>query len=147
MTVVVALDDSEFASVVADHAVSEAERRSAELHVLHVFQLPWSLYVSYGAPPIDAEKIRRYQLDRVWSIVDPVIEKCSQPVKKVELEGYPPDGVLTYASDVDADVIVVGSRGLGDFRSMMLGSTSHKIIQGADCDVLVIASHVKTDAA
>ncbi len=147
MTVVVAFDDSEFAAVVADHAVHEAERRGAELHALHVFQLPWSLYVSYGAPPIDAEKIRRYQLDRVWSIVDPVIAKSSQTVRKVELEGYPPDGVLAYAADVDAEVIVVGSRGLGDFRSMMLGSTSHKIIQGATCDVLVVAPHTKSDVA
>lgn len=147
MTVVVALDDSEFGPVVAAHAVREAERRNAELHVIHVFQLPWSLYASYGAPPIDAEKIRTYQLNRVWGLVDPVLADCSQKVTKVELEGYPPDCVLAYSADVDAEVIVVGSRGLGDFRSMVLGSTSHKIIQGASCDVLVVASGSKRNAA
>lgn len=147
MTVVVALDDSEFAPIVAAHAVGEAERRKAPLHVLHVFQLPWSLYASYGAPPIDAEKIRDYQLNRVWSLVDPAIGGCSQEVTKVEMDGYPPDVVLGYAVDMHAEVIVVGSRGLGDFRSMVLGSTSHKIIQGAPCDVLVVAPGSKRDAA
>lgn len=147
MTVVVALDDSEFAPTVAAHAVHEAERRNAPLHVMHVFQLPWSLYASYGAPPIDAEKIRSYQLNHVWSLVDPVIDGCSQVVTKVEADGYPPDVVLGYAADVDADVIVVGSRGLGDFRSMVLGSTSHKIIQGAPCDVLVVAPGSKSEVA
>lgn len=147
MTVMVAVDDSDFAPVVVEHAAREAERRNSPLHVVHAFQLPWSLYVSYGAPPLDAEKIRRYQLDRVWGLVDPILEGCDQPVEKVALDGYPPDCVIQHASDIDAELIVVGSRGLGDFKSMVLGSTSHKIIQSAPCDVLVVAPGSKRAVA
>lgn len=147
MSVVVALDDSDFAPVVAEHALAEAARRGVPLHAVHVFQVPWSLYVSYGAPPIDTDRLRKFELDRVWNLVDPVLDQGDVPVERVELEGYPPDAVLGYAGEAGADLIVVGTRGRGDFRSMMLGSVSHRIIQGAPCDVIVITPGVKGRAS
>jgi nucleotide-binding universal stress UspA family protein len=48
--------------------------------------------------------------------------------------------ILAEAADLDADVIVVGTRGLGSVKSLMLGSVSHAVLHHADRAVLVIPS-------
>jgi nucleotide-binding universal stress UspA family protein len=39
---------------------------------------------------------------------------------------------------VNASVLVMGTRGRGEFASLILGSTSHRAIQLATCDVLIV---------
>ncbi len=46
--------------------------------------------------------------------------------------------ILAVAKEVDANMIVVGSRGLGRLTGMMLGSVSQKIVQNAACSVTVV---------
>jgi nucleotide-binding universal stress UspA family protein len=48
--------------------------------------------------------------------------------------------ILTVADDVDAGLIVLGTRGLGPVKSLMLGSVSHAVLHHADRPVLVIPS-------
>ena len=52
--------------------------------------------------------------------------------------GNPAEGVVDYACERDADLIVCGSRGLGRVKSLLLGSTSHKITQLAQCSCLTV---------
>ncbi len=48
--------------------------------------------------------------------------------------------ILSAAADVDADVIVLGTRGRGGVKSMMLGSVSQSVLHHADRPVLVVPS-------
>jgi nucleotide-binding universal stress UspA family protein len=50
----------------------------------------------------------------------------------------PADAVLALAKEVDADVIVVGSRGEGAIDRLRHGSTSTRVMHDADCSVLVV---------
>lgn len=50
------------------------------------------------------------------------------------------DAILSVAADVKADVVVLGTRGLGGMKSFLLGSVSHAVIQHADRAVLVVPS-------
>lgn len=50
------------------------------------------------------------------------------------------EAILAVAADVDAEVVVLGTRGLGGVKSFLLGSVSHAVIQHADRAVLVVPS-------
>jgi nucleotide-binding universal stress UspA family protein len=48
--------------------------------------------------------------------------------------------ILVAAAEVDADVVVMGTRGLSGVKSFLLGSVSHAVVQHADRAVLVVPS-------
>jgi nucleotide-binding universal stress UspA family protein len=52
--------------------------------------------------------------------------------------GYAAREIVNEAIEVDADVIVMGSRGRGDIAGLLLGSTAHKVIHLSDRPVLVV---------
>jgi nucleotide-binding universal stress UspA family protein len=52
--------------------------------------------------------------------------------------GYAAREIVNDAIEVDADVIVLGSRGRGDLAGLLLGSTAHKVIHLSDRPVLVV---------
>jgi nucleotide-binding universal stress UspA family protein len=54
----------------------------------------------------------------------------------VPAQGDPGDVILSTAKD--ADLVVVGSRGLNPFQRLLLGSVSSKVVHRAECDVLVV---------
>jgi nucleotide-binding universal stress UspA family protein len=52
--------------------------------------------------------------------------------------GYAAREIINDAAEVNADVIVMGSRGRGDLAGLLLGSTAHKVIHLSDRPVLVV---------
>lgn len=54
------------------------------------------------------------------------------------LEGPPADAILRVAEVRNSELIVMGSRGLGNAAALFLGSVSNKVLQEAKCPVLVV---------
>jgi nucleotide-binding universal stress UspA family protein len=48
------------------------------------------------------------------------------------------EGIVDYASSEKIDLIVVGTRGLGGFKKMLLGSVSSGVVANSPCSVLVV---------
>lgn len=55
-----------------------------------------------------------------------------------EMSGDPADSILAVAESVDADLIVLGARGLGTVERFLRGSVSTKVTHHSPCDVLVV---------
>ena len=53
-------------------------------------------------------------------------------------EGTPVTSLLELADEVDADLLVVGSRGVGGFPGLLLGSTSTQVAQHARRPVVIV---------
>lgn len=53
-------------------------------------------------------------------------------------DGNPVDVVLHVVDDVDADLVVLGSRGIGGSPALLLGSTSSQVAQRAPCPVTIV---------
>lgn len=134
MIVVVGVDGSPVSVEVLKKAAEQARWRGAELHIVHVSQMP----IVYSEVPIDLTGIAESERVAVWEQLEPSIAEIEAPIKRIDLEGYPPDLLPDYAHKVGADLVVVGTRGRGNFASLVLGSTSHRSIQVAGCDVLVV---------
>ena len=66
------------------------------------------------------------------------IEQGSAGVRAFVKVGPPARTIVKFAEDKDVDLIVLGSRGLGDLEGYLLGSVSHKVTSLADCPVMVI---------
>ena len=59
-------------------------------------------------------------------------------VHAIEGEGEPADVILEATREINADLIIIGTRGLGAAKRLMLGSVSTKVVHDAPCDVLVV---------
>jgi nucleotide-binding universal stress UspA family protein len=134
MIVVAAVDESPLAPLVVARALEQARWRGDELHVVHVVSLP----TVYSEVAIDWNEVVEAQRAMVWAGVESTLADADVSVQRVDLEGYPPDVLTTYAAERAASLLVVGSRGRGELASLVLGSTSHRAIHLAECDVLVV---------
>jgi nucleotide-binding universal stress UspA family protein len=54
------------------------------------------------------------------------------------IEGQGDPGSVIVKAAEDADLVIVGSRGLNSFQRILLGSVSSKVVHRAPCDVLVV---------
>lgn len=138
MIIVAGTDGSDHSMVALRRAVQFAEAWGAELHVMHVMHIPSSLLGALSQVPTDLASLEQAQRQMVWDAVAPVLEATAVDVHKVDVDGYPADAIVDYAKKVKSDLIVVGSRGRGEFAALVLGSTSHRIVHLSSCDVLVV---------
>lgn len=138
MIIVAAIDASPAARGVLERAVQEARLTDARLHVVHVFQPPSSVYWMEGVYVIEDEKFEEQEQKVVWEAAAQTLDGSGVDWIRKDLEGYPPTAIVGYAREVDADRIVIGTRGRGGFSSLVLGSTSQAVIHDAPCDVLVV---------
>jgi nucleotide-binding universal stress UspA family protein len=65
-------------------------------------------------------------------------EKGAENVSRVIEDGDPASHLLDIADRENADLIVVGSRGLGRLRELLIGSVSHKVAMLAKCPCLIV---------
>ena len=138
MIFVTCVDESPTALEVIDHAVAQAKRWDAKLHVLHVNQPPASLYALDTGFALASEELAEAGRQAVWSQATGALDESGVEWNRVDLQGYPASVICAYAKEHEADMIIIGTRGRGEFASLVLGSTSHGVIHGAPCDVLVV---------
>jgi nucleotide-binding universal stress UspA family protein len=59
-------------------------------------------------------------------------------ISSVIIEGDPAEAILDLAAKNKADMIIMGSRGLSDFKGLLLGSISHKVSAQAECSCVTV---------
>jgi nucleotide-binding universal stress UspA family protein len=135
--ILVATDGSELAQAAVDAGVELAVAPGAELVFAHVISV-LDFVPQMDGVEIEPERIPRAENDPV--LCDAVARANGHGIttKTELLIGYPPKQILRLARDIDADLIVVGSRGLGPIKSAILGSTSREVLSRADRPVLVV---------
>jgi nucleotide-binding universal stress UspA family protein len=134
--VVVGIDASETARHALEWAVAEAAARGAELEVVHGWQAPYLGGYPYAMPldPAPYEEAAIATVDHALGEVD-VAALASPPIRTIAAGGAR-SGLLDASRR--ADLIVVGARGIGGFRGMLLGSISHAVARHAECPVVVV---------
>ena len=138
--IVVGVDGSDGGAAALQFAAEEAALRKVPLRVVSAWEIPTSVYTAGAAPPLDPETLDAFRLR-----AEEIAEDAAATVKKlqpsVEVEtlsgaGQPADVLL--AQGAAAELIVVGRRGLGGFKSLLLGSVSQQVVHHASCPVVVV---------
>jgi nucleotide-binding universal stress UspA family protein len=133
--IVVAVDGSEGARVALEAGIEIAKPFGALLTAVYV-RHPQHSYVGepYAQRALSGDlKKARGALEDAESVA----QQAGVTVEAEEIEGDAADAILDFARDRHADLIVVGSRGLGTVAGTLLGSVSSKIVHQADRPVLV----------
>jgi nucleotide-binding universal stress UspA family protein len=135
--IVVGIDGSETSRRALRWAVQEARVRQASVDVVHSWHLPYVGGYPYTAGSFDPapfEEAARQTLDGVLAGTD--TEGLPTPPAPILHLGDPATGILETAQG--ADLVVVGSRGLGGFKGMLLGSVGHHVANHSPCPVVII---------
>ncbi|ORX80442.1 adenine nucleotide alpha hydrolases-like protein, partial [Anaeromyces robustus] len=63
--------------------------------------------------------------------------------KAVSMKGEPKIEIVRKANEIGADLLIMGSRGMGSFKKMFVGSVSEYCVNNADCPVLIVKNTPK----
>jgi nucleotide-binding universal stress UspA family protein len=126
--VVAGVDGSPSSRRALAFAVEEARCRGAALDAVHA----WSEHGRTGAA--DGEQAAREQLARAVAAVD--TGGLAHAVGQVVVPGSPGPAIVDVAAG--AELVVVGSRGLGGFKELLLGSVGQHVAHHAPCPVIVV---------
>lgn len=134
--VVAGFDGSPASEAALEYAFQQARARKARLRVTYAWRMPVSGPYSFGM----AETIRSIEQGEVEQARERLAPWPGKypdvPVVEDVVCGHPAYA-LSRASQ-SADLVVVGSRGLGGFASAVLGSVSHALLHHAACPVAVV---------
>ena len=133
--VLFATDFDEVGVLAAYKAKKIAEENNSDLILVHVVEpIPAYAYPGF-AGFAEVELSIREQAEKE---LDKLAEKLGVDAKHRYIEfGSTKNEILRVAKEHDIDLIVTGSHGKHGL-SLLLGSTAHAILHGADCDVLIV---------
>jgi len=134
--IVVALDGSAHSFKALDWARELGEKHGAKLLLLHAYHQTSDLRGSEG---FDQMVARRKQAgERIIAEAHDRLGEISFELEDDLLEGPAADAIVSAAEIRKADLIVMGTRGMGSFKGLLFGSVSTKVTHYAPCPVLVV---------
>lgn len=138
-SILLATDGSEDAVLAARAATSLSTRAGAGLHVVHAWQ-PTMPYVNYSAGmSVDLMKLYEEDARKILDRQVDLVRAEGGEVAGAETVMAPPvDAILDLCERLRPDLVVMGSRGMGPVRRVLVGSVSEGVVHHAFCPVLVV---------
>ena len=142
-TILVCADGSEHAMEAVKKAASLAKQTDACVLLLNVNDsaketmpcvMPWQLELGEVQSVLDLTARQEAILRKATELLD-VVNVRYQCLREC---GHPASQIVRVADRESVDLIVLGSRGLGGFKSLLLGSVSEHVVHHAPCPVLVM---------
>ncbi len=140
--IVVGTDGSETAGEAVRQAVELAKLTGAQLNIVSAYE------------PISKRRVEKESLDAPADVqyeigpredVNLVLDAAAAEARKESIEvqthaveGDPAEAILNAAEDTDADLIVVGNKGMTGARRFLLGSVPNNVSHHAPCSVIIV---------
>ncbi len=133
--IVVGIDGHDESRTALEWACQLAVKTGAAVELVHAWEYPYRTKDAvFGSPQAEMQRDATALAD---SVVAQLSEEHQASIEATHvLEGITSDVLIDAATN--ADLIVVGSRGRGGLRSLLLGSVSRKVVQHAPCTVAVV---------
>jgi nucleotide-binding universal stress UspA family protein len=144
--ILVPIDGSKHAKRAAVIATDLAQRYKARLQFITVTKKPPQRLSDELRHYMEIENLRGTPDDLVSDAVATIQADAEQharkkgvkQVKRIAQSGPVARTIAGYAKRDKVDLIIMGSRGLGQAQGMLLGSVSHKVVSLADCAVMTV---------
>jgi nucleotide-binding universal stress UspA family protein len=132
--ILIAVDGSSRSEKTIAMATDLAKRYGSAVTILHVreYERYEGSDVDMG-PPISAEQL----VDDVLATFRVAGVEAQGEVRRVS-SGDTPEQIVEVAEKVTADLIVMGSRGMSEWKSLLLGGVAAKVVALATCPVLLV---------
>jgi nucleotide-binding universal stress UspA family protein len=136
--ILVATDGSEEATLAAKTAAELAQRTYSELHLVSVADAHSSYYY------VQQTGLGNDLPQQAQDVLDDDAKKIEQSGGEVAgkhvraSRRHPADSIVRVAEETGADLVVMGSRGLGGIKRALMGSVSDSVVRHAHCPVLVV---------
>lgn len=150
MKILLAVDGSEYSLTAAEVIASRPWPPGSTIKALCVVRLPFTPSAETRAlPDSDYSRLERAAMEEARTAMDAVLARLNENSVPSEaapyvtsdiILGHPQETILEEADRWGADLIVLGSRGLGGFKRFLLGSVSTAAAAHAHCSV-EIARH------
>ncbi|MDS0477695.1 universal stress protein [Natrinema sp. 1APR25-10V2] len=129
-TILIATDGSDSADRATDHALDLASTFDADLHALYVVDTR-----RYGGSMVtDADTVTADLEERGRELLDDIASRADVGVTTVLRSGRPSQLIGEYADEIDADLLVIGNRGLSSGGE--IGSTAERVVRYVDRPVI-----------
>lgn len=140
-TILVATDFSDTAEHALDYAIALASKLDAKLYLLNAIALP-----TFGIVPELGVAATSTMLDGMVADYQKALDKliaAKAPAKLHPLmrTGDPRDLIVDTATEIGADLIVMGTHGRRGVTRALLGSVAEGVLRHANCPVLTIRKH------
>lgn len=145
-TIVVGTDGSATAAKAVEHAATLAVLTEAHLHIamaspsIPMLVAP-DMVIATAEWGTATEQVTRAALEAAAEIATAAGAEATTH----QLAGDPADALLSLCDDLDADLLVVGSRGMHGARRFLLGSVSSRCAHHADRSVLIVHTDAHAD--
>lgn len=141
--ILVPVDGSDRALAALELAVDLQSRCDSELMLLCVYRHYSLLEASTSmVNPDRPENLDKSMQEHAKNVVEHAkkhaMDHGSKNVRGFVKSGPPARTIVNFAKDKHADLIVLGSRGLGDVEGYLLGSVSHKVTSLSHCPTMVV---------
>jgi nucleotide-binding universal stress UspA family protein len=137
--ILVGTDGSERAGVAVSEAIALAKITGAALHAVQV--VPPVIAAGFADSRSDQVEIDRGR-DEAKQVMDRIVDEAQREGVGVEVHNPgnsdPADGLIETAETLDADLVVVGNRGITGVKSFFLGSVPSKVTQRCSRSVLIV---------
>lgn len=137
LNILVAVDDSPAAARAVRHAAELARLAHARLTLTTIVPPP-PMSAGYGVPAVPTDLTAA---EDHWEgvLADAARDHCADlPVTTLLGQGSPAGQIVEIARAGAHDLVVMGSRGRGDLRSLLLGSVSHAVLAASPVPVLIV---------
>ena len=141
-TIVVGTDGSETAREAVRQAVELAGRVGAQVELVCAYEPVTSGRLREQDRPAPADEqwhvSRREEVDTTLREAAAVAEAAGIAARTYARQGDPADAILDVAEERNADLVVVGNKGLTGAKRFLLGSVPNRVSHHAPCSVLII---------
>ena len=145
--ILIPYDFSDTAALALEHAVFMAKLCKAKISLLHVIETySFTSAISNAFSKSQSEfesKIEETTKEKLKAIAEDIHKKSAIQVNFIAEVGSIYKQIIKAASDIHANMIIMGTHGASGVSEFLLGSNAYKVVSGSPCPVITVQSHAK----